>query len=320
MTANMLSRKQMSQKLNLHFLIIQCLLCQLALTGAVLAGADPLTAPSGPVILRGQVLPIVINEVMALNTRTAQDAQGQYNDWIELYNATDIPIDMAGRYLTDDLTQPTKWRFPETDASATVVPAYGHLIVWTDNDTADAGLHANFKLASAGEEIGLFAADGNTLMDSLAFDEQHADISYGRFPDGSSDTRYMAQPSPGQPNVGQYEGLVADVSFGRKSEFFVSPFELTLHCDTDQAVIYYTLDGSDPFSSARGRITGRRYAGPITISKTAIVRSVGFRPDYKQSQISERSFVRLSDNVLDFSSNLPIIVIDTAGRSINESQ
>jgi hypothetical protein len=317
----MVFEKKRHQPLKLrHFPLIQYLLYQLVLAGAVLGGDAPLGTSSGPVILRGQLSPIVINEVMALNTRTAQDPQEQYNDWIELHNVTDTAVDMAGRYLTDDLTQSTKWRFPETNPLATVVPAHGYLLIWADSDTQDAGLHANFKLASAGEEIGLFEADGSTLMDSIAFDEQHADISYGRFPDGSDDMRYMVQSSPGQPNVGHYEGLVADVRFSRTSDFFVSPFELTLYCDTDQAIIYYTLDGSDPFSSARGRITGRRYTGPITISSTAIVRAVGFRPDYKQSQESEHSFVRLSDNVLDFSSNLPIIVIDTAGKSINEGQ
>jgi len=289
----------------------------MALAGAALAGdilqADPNTDPSGQ-------LPVVINEVMALNASILKDPQRQFDDWIEIYNATDEAIDMAGRYLTDDLTRPTQWRFPGNDPSATVVPARGYLIVWTDNDSADEGLHTNFRLNSAGEEIGLFEADGSTLMDAMAFDEQHVDISYGRFPDGSDKLRFMGEPSPGEANVGKYDGLVAEVSFSHDSDFFVSPFELTLHCETDEADIYYTLDGSDPFSSARGRITGRRYAGPIAISKTSVVRAGGFRAGYKQSPEGMRNFVLMSENVLGFSSNLPIIVIDTAGKSINESQ
>ena len=313
----MVSNTRTSQGLNLRSLLIRCLACQVALAGAVFAGdgisADPHADPSGQ-------LPLVINEVMALNASILQDAQRQFDDWIEIYNATDEPIDMAGRYLTDDLTRPTKWRFPGNDPSATVVPARGYLIVWTDNDSADEGLHTNFRLSSAGEEIALFDADGSTLMDSMAFDEQHVDISYGRFPDGSKDLRFMGEPSPGQTNVGKYDGLVAEVRFSHDSAFFVSPFELTLHCETEQADIYYTLDGSDPFSSARGRITGRRYAGPITIAKTSVVRAGGFRAGYKQSPEGMRNFVLLSENLLDFSSNLPIIVIDTAGRAINESQ
>lgn len=264
--------------------------------------------------------PIVINEIMALNTSTLKDGQRQYDDWIELHNTTDIPVDLAGRYLTDDVNEPTKWRFPADDPSATVVPARAYLVIWTDNDTQDDGLHTSFRLSSAGEEIGLFEADGSTLMDSIAFAEQYADISYGRFPDGSDDLRYMGEPSPGQANVGRYEGLVADVTFSHASEFFVSPFDVTLDCSTEQADIYYTLDGSDPFSSARGRITGRRYTGPITISKTTVVRAGGFRPGYKQGPEGKRSFVLMSENMRDFSSNLPIIIIDTAGESINESR
>ena len=36
-----------------------------------------------------------------------------------------------------------------------------------DNDTEYSGLHANFKLDADGEEIGLFDADGITLIDSI---------------------------------------------------------------------------------------------------------------------------------------------------------
>ena len=55
---------------------------------------------------------VVINEFMASNSRTLADA-GQYEDWIELYNTSSQPVDVGGMYLTDDLTDPTKWRFPK---------------------------------------------------------------------------------------------------------------------------------------------------------------------------------------------------------------
>ena len=107
-------------------------------------------------------VPVVINELMASNNRCIQDPQGQYDDWIELYNHSSNPINIGGIYLTDDLSVPTKWQFP----SPTVIQAGGYLVIWADEDTDDTGLHANFKLDADGEEIGLFDSDGITLIDS----------------------------------------------------------------------------------------------------------------------------------------------------------
>lgn len=55
---------------------------------------------------------LFINEFMADNISTIQDNFGQYNDWIELYNAGPTAIDLGGMYLTDDINEPTKWMIP----------------------------------------------------------------------------------------------------------------------------------------------------------------------------------------------------------------
>ena len=90
--------------------------------------------------------PVVVNEVMASNITIVRDSQGEYNDWIELYNAGDMPIDLAGMYLTDDSDEPTMWMFPTDDPAATTIGAHGYLLVWTDEDAGGVGLRANFSL------------------------------------------------------------------------------------------------------------------------------------------------------------------------------
>ena len=45
---------------------------------------------------------LVINEVMAANTVTARDPQNEYEDWVEIYNPADTPVDVGGLYLTDN--------------------------------------------------------------------------------------------------------------------------------------------------------------------------------------------------------------------------
>ena len=138
---------------------------------------------------------LVINEFMASNSSGSDvnDPQGDYDDWIEIYNAGDTAINIAGMYLTDDLNEPTKWQIPSDNPFATTIPAHWYLLIWADSDTGDAGLHANFQLDATGEKIGLFDIDGSTLIDSISFSEQRLDISYGRYPNGSNNWRFFGK-------------------------------------------------------------------------------------------------------------------------------
>ena len=61
---------------------------------------------------------VVINEFMALNQGNLPDPRGEYEDWIEIFNDSELPLDLAGLYLTDDLSNLTKWQFP-SDAPKT---------------------------------------------------------------------------------------------------------------------------------------------------------------------------------------------------------
>jgi hypothetical protein len=142
--------------------------------------------------------PVVINELMASNTRTLADPQGEYDDWIELHNLTDQTVDLTGRYLSDEPNNPRQWPFP----AGTTIPADGYLLVWADeNGKAPAGLHASFKLSADGEELFLTDTDANhnAVLDSLTFGPQEADVSYGRGADDAELWTAMT-PTPGTPN------------------------------------------------------------------------------------------------------------------------
>jgi hypothetical protein len=55
---------------------------------------------------------LFINEFMAENKTNVTDEFGEHDDWIEIYNAGPAPVDLGGMYLTDDLSNPTKWMIP----------------------------------------------------------------------------------------------------------------------------------------------------------------------------------------------------------------
>ena len=125
---------------------------------------------------------VTVNEFMASNDSLSLivDQDGEADDWIELYNNTNEAIDLSNFYLSDDTTDPTKWRFP----AGTTIGVDGYLIVWADKDEEQDGLHASFKLAASGEQIMLSHLDG-TVIDSFSFAEQITNISTARIPNGT---------------------------------------------------------------------------------------------------------------------------------------
>jgi len=123
---------------------------------------------------------LVINELMASNDETVADQDGEFNDWIELYNTTDQDLDLTGYFLTDNAQNLDKYDIPE----GTIIRANDYLIIWADEDGMQEGLHANFKLAKSGESLFLVNAD-TTIIDEVTFGGQTTDIAYARFPNGT---------------------------------------------------------------------------------------------------------------------------------------
>lgn len=129
--------------------------------------------------------PVVINELLPVNNNVAADQNGQFDDWIELYNQSDEDVDLSEYYLTDSKKKPTRWRFPE----GTIITAKDYLIIWADGDTIQSGLHTNYKLSSEGEKVLLFTPDVN-LIDEVEFTATNLQQSWARIPDGTGDFQW----------------------------------------------------------------------------------------------------------------------------------
>ena len=148
--------------------------------------------------LVGRAQTVLISEFLASNDGGLADESGSFEDWIELYNQGDTAVNLGGWHLTDDAENLARWRFP-----AVTIPPGGYLLVFAsgkDLREAGANLHTNFKLGASGEEIGLYASDGTTPIDTLSFGEQQTDICYGRFPDGSNTWKFLDTATPGASN------------------------------------------------------------------------------------------------------------------------
>ncbi len=151
---------------------------------------------------------VFISELMAKNRTTLADEDGNYPDWLELYNATDAPIDLTGWRLTDDMADRTK-----LSLDGVTIGAGEYLIVWL---TGAKG--TGFKLDADGESVWLLNADG-AIAGWVTYDELKKDQSLSRAADGSYVT--ILAPTPGHANTaagvrafrgGGYEALTENDS------------------------------------------------------------------------------------------------------------
>jgi len=265
------------------------------LAQAALAGGHP--ASGGGAADDPQIGPVVINEFLASNVDHTPDPQGEFDDWVELYNPGDAPIDVAGMYLTDDAAAPRKWQIPVGKASETMIAPGRHLLIWADNDVMQQGLHANFSLDAGGEELVLIDTDGVTVLDSIRFGEQKPDVSYGRVPDGTDMWRFMAFPTPGTPNVAVYQGFLDAPQMSPGRGFHENPARVAITCSTPDTVIYYTTDGSEPYdvSMSRPNATAATYGQPLEIGKTTCLRAVATRAGWRASPVATHTYLYIDE-------------------------
>ena len=240
---------------------------------------------------------VLLNEVLASNSRINQDPQGHFDDWIELYNAGDVLINIAGMYLTNDSTMPTKWRIPADRPVFTTIAPHGYLLIWADGDTTALGLHAAFPLSAEGDQLALFAADGRTLIDSVEFGPQTPNVSYGRDPTSGNEWRFFNTPTPARLNVGAYLGVVADLKFSYERGFYTQPLAVQITTTTPGASIFYTVDGTSPLDTQRGVPAGRPYTGPIAITTTTSLRAVATKAGWMSTRVDTHTYFFLNDVV-----------------------
>ena len=142
---------------------------------------------------------IVINEWAADNDVILDPADGDKDDWFELYNPTASAISLAGWILEDTQPTPTSYVIP----AGYSIPAGGRLIVWADDETiqntGSGQLHVPFKLSASGDTITLRAPD-TSVIDTVTFGQQVKNITQGRVPDGGATIDFLAASSLGGTN------------------------------------------------------------------------------------------------------------------------
>lgn len=202
-----------------------------------------------------------ISELMASNKSVLQDEDGDYSDWIEIFNSGTNAVDLAGWHLTDKANNLTQWTFPSTN-----LPAGGYLIVFASSkDRTGAVLHANFSLSASGEFLALVQPDGTTIEAGYdPFPEQFEDVSYGIQTEGSNPTLrkhepgYLIYHTPGAANT------VWPAAHPAYSDYSVAQLDLIVPQSTWDALM------NDPWSEVRRPADVRFRHGDIDVLLTNI--------------------------------------------------
>ena len=146
---------------------------------------------------------VYISEIMARNGTTTAGPNGQYPDWIEIHNTTNVPVDLGGCGLSDDIRKPYRFTFPQ----GTTIGAGEYMLLWCMPETVDGYISLPFNLSgSKGDSIILVDQNGG-ILDMCEFETQQKDCSMIRGYTGSGDLdtqngfSVSDKPTPGYPNT-----------------------------------------------------------------------------------------------------------------------
>lgn len=142
-----------------------------------------------------------INEFLADNDTGLKDQDGEYSDWIEIFNPDDVAVNLRGYHLTDNPENLNKWTFP-----AVTLAAKGYLVVFASNKNRNNPtnqLHTDFSLDADGEFLALVAPDGTNILTSFGpvYPQQHPNISYGLSGGATPVISFFTPPTPGATNA-----------------------------------------------------------------------------------------------------------------------
>jgi hypothetical protein len=140
--------------------------------------------------------PVRLNEVMPSNSDNCRDEAGEHDDWVELYNTSDVTVELGGYSLTDDTSLPRLSAIPD----GLIIAARGTLLFWADGTPGQGKTHLIFKLNSAAEEVVLYDPQARQV-DLYRWTDAQSNVSFARVPDGTGNWVNCRNPTCGEPNT-----------------------------------------------------------------------------------------------------------------------
>lgn len=219
---------------------------------------------------------LIINELMNNNYVYLPNNSGNYYDWIELKNNSNETINLKDYYLTTTLNDDTMYQLPDyelTPGSYYVIMASGDT-----NLTNNSYHHANFKISTV-ESV--YLTSKNKVVDSIFVSDVKTGYSYGR---GNYGFIYMDKPTPNSGNNGGLFAVTNTPSYSTSEGVYNDVENVAVEINSP-GTIYYTLNGDTPTTRSN------RYTGPITLTKTTVLRSISVENGKYNSEVANASYV-----------------------------
>jgi len=240
---------------------------------------------------------ISINEISICNISNELDPNYDYNGWIEIYNTTNSNVNLNSLYYSDEPGKATKYKL----SASRILPANGFATIWINDEVTDGnGLY--FDSDADGGYLSIADANG-AILDEINYPIQHTNVSWGRTTDGGSSFGYFIKSTHNHSNNGSATAstVVAEPTFSQKGGFFSASISVSIQCKTEDAQIFYTLDGSYP-TPKKNLYTGT----PIQIDSSTPLRAKAFANGYLEGTIATATYM-INERVPD----LPVFFITT---------
>jgi hypothetical protein len=238
---------------------------------------------------------VVLNEICPANADIIYDPNFyNYVPWVELHNTSSASVNIGGYYLSDNESDPLKWRIP----SGTTITANGYLLFWCDD--MNTGRHTNFSLDSEGEAVVLSNGSG-LLLDKIAYPKQLTNISYGRVTNGTGTWAYLSVPtSGGANNSTSASQQLTRPDFSVPGGRYSATVQVSLSHNNPAAEIHYTTDGSEPTLNAA------KFSVAIPVSETQTLKAKAFLNGFLPGETETQTYF-----INEHAFSLPVVSIST---------
>ncbi|MBK9737818.1 MAG: CotH kinase family protein [Saprospiraceae bacterium] len=229
---------------------------------------------------------VVINEYSASNLRSFEDNYSKYEDWIELYNATENVVELSGWYLSDKEANPKKWKLP----NGIKIEGKGFLIIWVSgrDESKDGHYHTNFKFSQTNDEEFVVLSDNNgVLIEKTPLKITQLGHSMCKSLDGNGFYKICVEPTlmTTNNNVAKFDAYTPKPTIINESGFYASTINVNVENAPDY-IIRYTTNGSLPISSSKV------YTAEVKLIKTAVFKARLFstNPDILPGFVDFKTF------------------------------
>jgi len=239
---------------------------------------------------------VYINEYSCSNENGPTDAFAAREDWVELYNSGASAYDLSGFFLSDKVSNLSKWEIP----AGASVPAGGYTMIYFSGRDLLSGtqIHPDFGLTQTKNEYIILTSASGNVIDSLKMVKMtQKDHSYGRTTNGAPTWSLFTTPTPNLPNAGAMSYYTAKPTMSVAPGFYPGAQNVTIATTDPLATIYYTIDGTTPTTGST------LYSGPVNISATTVLRARCF----SSAPSTPASFVETNTYFINITHTIPVI-------------